>query len=249
MSRKLIQSLILSILAILLSAHVLPGGEPAVEEIFIRGNIAYGNAAYAQAEESYRQVLKSAQSSEVHYNLGNALAQQDKWSEAAYHYLRAYSLDPNSESTQANLLLAAERLGLDSGYPRLHSPANLMPEYLWVLIASVAFWSAIILFFQRDLLNLEMPLRKTTSLLAFVVFLIGGLAALQHSLFDEWTVVSLPEVSLRVAPAEQSPGDATLVEGDPIRLLARQNGFFHVMNAMGEEGFLMKEEVYLPGND
>jgi len=227
----------------------LSAQESSLEETFMRGNIAYGNADYSMAESAYREVLRAAQSSEVHYNLGNTLARQDIWSEAAFHYLRAYAMDPNASAAQANLLLSAERLNLDTAYPTLGTPANMLPERIWVIIAAVAFWIAILIFFQRDILSREFPLRKTLTILAVLGFLTSSLATIQHNLFDEWTIVSKPMASLRVAPAEQSPGESVLVEGDPVRILARQNGFYHVMTTNGDEGFLLSQEVYILGND
>jgi hypothetical protein len=39
-----------------------------------------------------------------------------------------------------------------------------------------------------------------------------------------------------------------LIEGDPIRIIGEQKGFFHVMTSSGSEGFIMPKEVYTLGN-
>lgn len=223
--------------------------EPGLQELFMRGNIAYGNGDYTGAEASYRGILKAARSAEVHYNLGNALAQQGKWSEAAYHYMRAHALNPNLEAASANLLLAAERLGLAKQFPKLPGPARLMSEKQWALLAAAAFWAALLVFFHIDFVRFRLPLRRTVSGLSFGLFLVCLLALVQHELFEEWSVVSTPMATLRVAPTEQSPGESMLIEGEPIRILGEQKGFFHVMTPGGDEGFILHREVFAGGQD
>lgn len=219
------------------------------KERFMRGNIAYGNAAYKEAETAYREVLKHGHSAEVHYNLGNALAQQDKWSEAAYHYMKAYSMKPNFEPARANLLLAAERMGLARDYPQLPSPASLLSEAQWTMIAAVTFWVALILFFHRDFVSFRIPLSKSIGIASILVLLTSVVAIIQHQLFQDWAVVSSPIVSLRVAPTDQSPGESVLIKGDPIRVLGEQAGFYHVMTAGGDEGYILLNEIHASSND
>ena len=219
------------------------------EENFLKGNIAYGNGDFATAELSYREVLKQGQSAEVHYNLGNALAQQSQWSEAAFHYMKAYSLDPNMESAKENLRLAANRMGLESDYPILARPARWFSEGQWTTFAAVFFWVALILFFHGDFIRYKLPFRRllgTVSILATLICIFG---IVQHKLFHDWAIVSSPLVSLRVAPTEQSPGESVLIEGDPIRILGEQKGFFHVMTSSGNEGFILPGEAYGLGKD
>ena len=222
---------------------------PTTEEIFMRGNIAYGNGAFVEAEQAYRQVLGKGRSAEVHYNLGNSLAQQNKWSEAAFHYMKAYSLKPNFEPAQANLLLAAEKMGLENDYPSLSSPANLISETRWTFVAAVSFWLALIFFFHRDFIPFTLPFSKSFGILSILCLMTAIFAIMQHELFKDWAVVSSPLVSLRVAPADQSPGESVLIKGDPIRIIGEQAGFYHVMTAGGDEGYILAGEIHLPPED
>ncbi len=221
-----------------------PATGQSLEEIFLKGNIAYGNGDYPAAEAAYREILTTHASPEVHYNLGNTLAQQSKWSEAAFQYMKAYSLNPNFEAARANLVLAANRMNLENDYPQLATPANLLSESLWTTIAAIAFWAALILFFHRDFIRFRIPLSRTLGVL-FVLVLIASITAIvQHKLFKEWAIVSSSLVSLRLAPTAQSPGESVLIEGDPIRIIGEQKGFFHVMTSSGAEGFILQQEVY-----
>ena len=226
----------------------LPLSAQSPQESFMKGNLAYGNGDFVAAEQAYREVLSTVQSSEVHYNLGNALAQQNQWSEAAFHYMKAYSLNPNMEAAQANLLLAANRMGLAADYPKLGGPAKYLSERSWAVVAAVAFWLALLFFFHRDFVRFRIPLNKTLGFISVLAFVVSIVAILEHKLFKEWGVVSSALVPLRVAPTDQSPGESVLIEGDPIRIIGEQKGFFHVMTASGAEGFILPQEVYPLGN-
>lgn len=245
MMRHLIKYLLL--LAVTFGTATLQGFAeegPSTQELFMKGNIAYGNGDFAEAEAAYRQVLKAGQSAEVHYNLGNALAQQNHWSEAAFHYMKAYSLKPNFEPARANLLLAAERLGLAKAYPELPRPARLISQANWTIMAAAAFWAAIILFFHRDFVSFRIPFSKSMAVLSILALFVAIVAIVQHQLFRDWGVVSSPLVSLRVAPTEKSPGESVLIKGDPVRVLGEQAGFYHIMTSAGDEGFILLDEIH-----
>lgn len=240
-----------ALLAALLCFSFTAGAAPQIsaEERFMAGNIAYGNKAYAEAEAAYREVLTLGQSPELHYNLGNALAQQGQWSEAAFHFMRAHALNPNFEPAQANLLLAASQLGLSADYPKLSSPASLLSQSGWTLVASIGLWIAIIAFFHGDFLAFRIPFSKLIGLSAIGLLCLSAFCILQHQLFRDWNVISTPLAPLRVAPTSESPGDTLLIKGDPIRILGEQAGFFHVMTASGDEGFVLSEEIYADRKD
>jgi len=223
---------------------LIPANAQSLEETFLKGNIAYGNGAYEEAETAYRSVLDQVQSAEVHYNLGNALAQQGEWSEAAFHYMHAYALNPHLEASRANLMLAANRMGLASQYPDLAPPAKWLSQRQWTMLAAVFFWAALVLFFHGDFIRYRLPLSRTLGTLSVALIIVSVTGIVQHKLFKDWGVVSSSLVTLRVAPAEQSPGESVLIEGDPIRILGEQKGFFHVMTASGNEGFILQKEVY-----
>ena len=128
------------------------------------------------------------------------------------------------------------------------SPAKYLSERKWATIAAISFWLALILFFHGDFVRFRIPLSKTFGTLSVLVFIASLVAIMEHKLYKEWGVVSSSLVSLRVAPTEQSPGESVLIEGDPIRIIGEQKGFFHVMTSSGAEGFILPKEVYTLGN-
>ena len=235
------------ILILLWAASTMWAQSP--QESFLKGNISYGNGDFPAAVDAYREVLATQVSAEVHYNLGNALAQQSLWSEAAFHYMKAYSLNPNFEAAKANLLLAANHMGLAEAYPQLSKPAKYLSSRTWTTIAAGAFWLALIFFFHGDFIKRRIPMAKTLGVLSILVLMTSIVGMIQHRLFNEWAIVSSSLVSLRLAPTDQSPGESVLIQGDPIRILGEQKGFYHVMTASGAEGFILQKEVYSLGND
>ncbi len=219
--------------------------ETTPEEAFMRGNIAYGNDAFEEAEAAYRSILgMDRHSAEVHYNLGNALARQEKWNEAAFHYLKAYSLGPNVEPVRGNLLLTARQLGLEEDFPLLPGPASLLPRAHWTAAAALSFWIALFLFLHPRLVPFRIPLARLFAFLASACFLIALTAILQHQQFRQWAIVASPSVSLRVAPTELSPGESQLRMGSPVRVLDERDPFLRVGTSNGNEGFIRKTEVH-----
>lgn len=238
------------LLTLMAGTPSLPAQEGAsLQERFMRGNIAYGNGDYPAAEVAYREVLREGRSAEVHYNLGNSLAQQDRWSEAAYHYLKATALNPHFEQAQANLLLARERLELEEPYPVLPRPARFLAEVQWGWLATLAFWLAVFFFFHPRFLPVQWPLRRTLGAACLLLLGLALATLVQHGRFAAWTVVSVPEVSLRVAPAAQSPGETRLKEGQAVRVIGNASGFNHVRTVGGDEGFILPVEVHPRGGD
>jgi tetratricopeptide (TPR) repeat protein len=227
-----------------LSSPALHAQEPSPREAFLRGNIAYGNKAYAEAEAAYRQVLQSGSSARAHFNLGNALARQDRWSEAAFHYLRASAIDPRFVPARNNLLLANRNLGLDDPFPSLPAPANLLSRDRWAFLAAGAFWLSIFLFFHARLIPASIPLARTLGTLSLITLLAALFAFSQHQRFNGWSVVAAESPPLRVAPTSQSPGDLRLEKGLPVRIRDRQNDFVHVLTPSGSEGFLRLDEIH-----
>lgn len=76
-----------------------------------RGNIAYNDSNYTEAEVNYRRALdRNDHSFEGHYNLGDALFRQDKYPEALEEYSKAEKLLQSNDKLrkeQLNKRLAA----------------------------------------------------------------------------------------------------------------------------------------------
>lgn len=123
------------------------------------GVAAYGRSEFAAAEKSWREALAQRPTDWIaHHNLALALAQQDRWNEAAGHATAAFVQKPSHASVRWHFELALTRAGYAPpdlaafarpGY--LHRIARLLSPAGWaqVLIGSallVALAAACLLF-------------------------------------------------------------------------------------------------------
>jgi len=74
---------------------------------------AYKRGAYPAAEKNWRTALAAAPADwTARHNLGLALAQQDRWAEAAGHWTGAFLLNARSDTTRWDLALGLQRSGM-----------------------------------------------------------------------------------------------------------------------------------------
>ncbi len=74
---------------------------------------AYKRGEFPAAEADWRKTLESSPSDwATRHNLGLALAQQDRWAEAAAQWTGAFLLNPRSDLTRYDLALGLQRSGL-----------------------------------------------------------------------------------------------------------------------------------------
>lgn len=213
-------------------------------EAFLRGNLAYADQNFPAAEQAYRKATQSTRSAAIHYNLANSLARQNKWAEAAAHYLTAHFLNPSLDAARANLLLAAEELGFeDSPYPNLPEPALFLPHHRWLLVGSVAFWIAVLFLFQQRFLPWRLPFPKTITAIAAITFLAAAIAHFQYHRFGQWAITGPEPAPLRLAPTNQSPAELTVPPGSPVLRLQPAESFLRVRLHDGAEGFLHPAEL------
>lgn len=74
---------------------------------------AYKRGDFAAAEKSWQAAVRTAPADwAARHNLGLALAQQDRWAEAAAHWTGAFLLNPRADATRYDLTLGLQRSGL-----------------------------------------------------------------------------------------------------------------------------------------
>ncbi|NBD38829.1 MAG: tetratricopeptide repeat protein [Verrucomicrobia bacterium] len=214
------------------------------EEAFLRGNLAYAEGDYTEAESAYREAAANIRSASLQYNLGNSLARQDRWGEAAFHYLAAHSLDPGLDAARANLLLCAEELGFEeSPFPEIREPAALLPRHQWLLAGTAAFWLGLFFLCHRRLLPVHLPFPRLLGFGGLLIALVAAVAVWQYDRFGGWAVLPSAALPLRVAPAADSPAEITLPEGSPVRILQSEGAYVKVRTRDRAEGFLRADEV------
>lgn len=97
-----------SILLLLFISHLVIAQSP--NELFTKANEAYADANYKEATRLYKKILqKDLESSELHFNLGNAYHKQGKVAPSIYHYEMALLLSPGNKTYQNNLKFAQQK--------------------------------------------------------------------------------------------------------------------------------------------
>lgn len=136
------------IAALILAALLTPADLQAAD-----GGADYRRGDFAAAEKAFRSALVAAPTNALaHHNLSLALAQQDRWDEAAAHATAAFVQAPVNEAIRAQFNLAAEKSGhvpaalasfLQPG-PR-HTLARLQSPGAWqfTLLAAVTLFLVI----------------------------------------------------------------------------------------------------------
>lgn len=107
---------------------------------------SYDRGDFAAAEQSWRAALvKTPANPAAHHNLSLAIAQQDRWAEAAAHAAAAFAQRPGDSAIRWNLAFTMERASFApsvfSGFAAAHPPhqiAGLLSPTDWQYTAIVA---------------------------------------------------------------------------------------------------------------
>ena len=75
-----------------------------------QGNAAYRSGNFQEAEQAYRQATAVSPSADAFYNLGNSLAQQQRYEDAITAYQQALQLDENFDAAKQNADLVQQLL-------------------------------------------------------------------------------------------------------------------------------------------
>ncbi len=107
------------------------------------GAAAYGRSEFAAAEKVWREALSQRPTDWIaHHNLALALAQQDRWSEAAGHATAAFVQNPSHPSVRWHFDLALNRAGYAP--PDLAAFARPRPVHQLARLFSPAGWQWIL---------------------------------------------------------------------------------------------------------
>lgn len=220
---------------------LLKGADAPAEmtSAYNRGNRAYADGQYAEAIAAYNEALNHGTSANLHYNLANAHAKLEAWGPAVLHYKKALAREPNHADARANLRLSQLQADLDPHPPTFWVRwAENLPLTVWIVAASVAFWLLLGIWWLGGK-QLRAPRLKILLTLVCVPTLLAAAPALYgYHLSGKTGVVLGNEVTLRVAPTDQSPGSIIVTAGETARLRRIVKGFYLVELPTGEEGYL-----------
>lgn len=215
--------------------------------LFAEANAQYAEGNYAEAAESYRQVLVEQPSAEVYYNLGNAYFKQGELSQSILAYERALRLRPLYKDAQYNLKFAQSRIvdnieDTNSFFVSnwLKAVRNLLSEQTWMWLSVVLFLltltGAMLFAFSR-----VVWLRKTAFYTAIVALVISIAAcANAGSLHKRDTLRAEAVITQGIVNAKSSPDRSgtdlfTLHEGTKVVIKEQLGNWcnIHVGNNIG----------------
>lgn len=215
--------------------------------LFAEANAQYAEGNYAEAAESYRQVLEEQPSAEVYYNLGNACFKQGELSQSILAYERALRLRPLYKDAQYNLKFAQSRIvdnieDTNSFFVSnwLKAVRNLLSEQTWMWLSVALFLltltGAMLFAFSR-----VVWLRKTAFYTAIVALVISIAAcANAGSLHKRDTLRAEAVITQGIVNAKSSPDRSgtdlfTLHEGTKVTIKEQLGNWcnIHVGNNIG----------------
>lgn len=188
------------------------------------GRAAYDRADFAAAEQAWRSALvKSPANAATHHNLSLALAQQDRWAEAAAHAAAAFAQQPRDTAIHWNLTFTMERAGyapsVFSGFARSHPPHQLASQLSatqWQFAAIFALSLAAIggaLLLARGYGNRARWLKITAITLFTFAILLGSAAVFSLRVYspinDARAVIVWHDTTLRSIPTEADTAQKT----------------------------------------
>jgi tetratricopeptide (TPR) repeat protein len=142
----------LKITIVLLFFAALVKADSYLDSLFLKGNTHYFEEQYADAIDSYNQILDSNHISfELYYNLGNSYFQFGKIPKSILYFEKALLLDKGNKSCLNNLELARNRIEMIEPIPRLFYVNwwNLFSSSLnlnwWSVLLIISVWSICIL--------------------------------------------------------------------------------------------------------
>lgn len=221
---------------------------------------AYDQADFAAAEAGWRDSLKTHPRDWVaHHNLSLALAQQNRWGEAAAHALAAFVQHPSDPAVRWNLELALQHAGYQP--PGVAAFLNPDPLRSLAIRASVATWQRLLLL-AIALLSLSLilllaasyfrPRRglKISGLLLLVVALLGTTVCAFNlyaygPLAESDTVVVWRSGTLFSVPTEADTGQKTtpLAAGSLAHVDKPFLGWRRLVFANGQTGWVRADEL------
>ena len=211
----------------------------------------YQKGNYQQAIRDYEDILKTGESTEIYYNLGNAYYRTDNITKAVLNYERAHLLSPGDEDILFNLQFARSKT-IDK-----ITPESEMFFVTWykslVNFTSIDNWAkagilSIILALLLVLVYLFAPqimLRKIGFFgggIFFFVFLLSNLFAYQQKqtlLNRNGAIIISPSVNVKKTPAKQSADQFILHEGTRVDITDKgMKGWRAIRVGDGREGWI-----------
>lgn len=215
----------------LLLAMICFGGTSAKAVTKNNADTEYQKGNYQQAIRDYEEILKSGESAEIYFNLGNAYYRTDNITKAVLNYERARLLSPGDDDINFNLQFARSKT-IDKITPQSEmffvtwykSLVNFTSVDNWAKTGILCIVMALLLVLLY-LFGPQLMLRKIGffgGLAFFVIFLLSNLFAFQQKqALDNRTgaIIISPSVNIKKTPAKNSADQFVLHEGTRVDII------------------------------
>jgi tetratricopeptide (TPR) repeat protein len=237
--------------ALAVRVSLAQGGEMQV------ANALYANGRYAEAAQSYEQLLaQGVADSALYYNLGSAYLNQGDVGRAILNYRRAAELDPRDAETQA-ALVAARALALDQ-FPAengslLDDVANLSRGFVTLnelAMLALGFWFVfgLLWFVYRQSGNgRSRPIIQTGAIMAGLLLALVLLAMGSRVVADNGRSPAVI-VAQTASVSDQPAASAAFVlhSGAEVELTDRQGEWVRIALPGGQVGGWVLETAVAP---
>ena len=195
------------------------------------GDSAYAKGNYAEAISVYENLLENiGESSELHYNLGNAYYKAENIAKAILAYERALLLNPGDEDIAFNLQLARSKT-VDKVAPTykffiiewIENIVNLASMQTWC-IAGIIFFIMLLILSLAFLFGKSIIIRKVcffSALVCLFITLFANFAALHmfHYLTERTDAIVLqPSVTAKSTPSNTGTDLFVIHEGRKVKI-------------------------------
>ncbi|MBD3275116.1 MAG: tetratricopeptide repeat protein [Candidatus Marinimicrobia bacterium] len=226
------------------------------DSLFVAGQSAYDAGEYQEAIEFYGQIIRQGkESSQLHYNLGNAYFKAEELGEAILHFEKAKKINPRDGDIQHNLSIARVRVQDRINPPdkslfmqifdgvkyflSINELATLV--LLIILLMSMAFAA-------RKIINRDQVRRLLGNLLVLLIlaFLLLSpmLVARTYEVQKSSRGIILQEqVKVHAAPQQLSTEIFEIHEGTEVVADQQQNDWYHIRLMDGKEGWIPLNSV------
>jgi tetratricopeptide (TPR) repeat protein len=198
--------------------------------LFLQANVEYAEGNYAQAAQTYQEILQDSPCAEVYYNLVNAHFKQGELAQAILAYERALRLQPSMKDAKYNLQFAqsciVDNIEDTNAFflsDWLRAFRNLFSQSTWMIISIVLFVLMLCLVFVFAF-SAQVALRKTAFSLAIIALVISFIALLNaRSLHQRDTMRTQAIITQGIVNAKASPDRSgtdlfTLHEGTKVEI-------------------------------
>lgn len=224
--------------------------------LFEKGNKAYNEGIYDDAESFYLKIIENGEhSAELYFNLGNVYYKQNKIAPSIYYYEKALLLDPNNAEIKNNLAYA-QNMSLDAievlpetGLSKIYKNATSFLTfeqwaYVSIILMLLFVIGYILYFFLRY--STQKRISFVTSIIClFLSILTIVIAYTKYTAIqsDQPAIIFDKEVIVKSEPNNRSSETFRLHEGTKVNVLDELNEWKKIRISDGKTGWLNAESI------